>query len=217
MLTQLYPVQKTWWHSSIVLRRVCWMSCRFLMVQLQAGQILTACEEGHKFSKRSTKSDQLSCPVHFLFSSTDNYNCYLVRPCKLSHFLWDIPIALHQIHHCWIRDVTGCIPSCSLSVYGPTVHKFMQSFLDLPVVSVSMISCGSKFHQTDMRYSVFFHERDSWACLSDFLSRKFWFLHPVRFKIIALKRVELWVEFPFCLSICTYLHFLLATSGTAQR
>lgn len=110
MLTQLYPVQKTWWHTSIVLRRVCWMSCRFLMVQLQAGQILTACEEGHKFSKRSTKSDQLSCPVHFLFSSTDNYNCYLVRPCKLSHFLWAIPMRCTRSTTVGLEMLQGAFP-----------------------------------------------------------------------------------------------------------
>lgn len=133
--------------------------------KLQTGQILTAYEEWHKFSKCSTKSDQLSCPVHFLFSSTDNSSCYLVRLSKLSNSLWSTPIPLQQIHRCWIGDVTERIPSCSLSEYGPAGHRFVSPFLYPVVLAVFRISCARKFHKTDMKYSVNFHERDSWACL----------------------------------------------------
>jgi len=101
------------------------MSCRFLTVQLQTGQILTACEEGHKFSKYSSKSDQPSRPVHFLFSSTNNHTCYLVRRCNHSDFLWSIPIALHQIHHCSFGMLQGdfapvpllCMDLLSMNLY----------------------------------------------------------------------------------------------------
>lgn len=154
------------------------MSHRFLM-QLQAVQILSAYQEGHRFSKCSTESDQVCFPVHFLSSSKDNCSCYLMRLCNLSHFPWSIPIGLHWIHS-WV--VTGCTPSCSLSVYGPTVHKFARSFLNLTMLSVSTISCVSKFHKDGMRYSMILHQKESWACLSDFLSREFRFLRHDHFK-----------------------------------
>lgn len=160
----------------------------------------------------------LSHPVHFLFSSMNNCSCYSMRPRKLSHFLWSFPLALPQVHHCWMRDVTGRIASRSLSVYGPVFHKFVWSFLNPQMLSLSMVSCGSKFHKTDIRYSLIFHERDPWDCLSDFFFKKVlvptpWSLQNNSFEICG---AEVGVFF-LALQLHIFVDFLLATGGTAWR